>query len=69
MKILAERLFMLRKGRKMSRQAVCDAIGIAPKSYERYEKGERDPSAPVIVALADLFDVSTDYLLGRSEEK
>ena len=68
MKILGERLFELRKSRKLTRQMVSEAISISAKSYERYENDERDPVAPVIVALADYFGVSTDYLLGRTDE-
>ena len=53
----------------MSRQAVADTIGISTKSLERYENGEREPVASVLAALADLYGVSADYLLGRSEER
>ena len=67
MEILAKRLFELRKSKKMTRQMVADAIGISAKSYERYENDERDPTAPVLTALADYFGVSVDYLLGRSD--
>lgn len=67
MKILSERLFSLRKGKKLSRQAVADAVGIASKSYERYEKDERDPDAPVLIALASFFGVSVEFLLGRTD--
>ena len=37
--------------------------------YRRYESGEREAPAWVIVALADYYRVSTDYLLGRTTEK
>lgn len=67
MKILSERLFLLREGKRLSRQAVAEAVGIAPKTYERYEKNERDPDAPVLDALASFFGISTDYLLGRAD--
>ena len=65
MEILAKNLLELRKGRKLSRQAVADAIRISAKSYERYENGEREPTAPVLVALADFYQVTLDALLGR----
>ncbi len=67
MKFLSERLFLLRNGKRLSRQAVAEAVGIAPKTYERYEKNERDPDASVLDALASFFGVSTDYLLGRAD--
>ena len=69
MEILAKNLLELRKIRKLSRQAVADAVQISAKSYERYESGEREPTASVLVALADYFGVTTDYLLGRSDER
>ena len=53
MEILAERLLALRKERKLSRQAVADAIKISVRSYQRYENAEREPTASVLIALAD----------------
>lgn len=69
MEILAKNLLEFRKARKLSRQAVADAIKISAKSYERYENGEREPTAPVLVALADFYDVSLDELLGRTDQR
>ena len=43
------------------------AVGLSRVAYYRYEKGERDPAAPLLIALADYFDVSLDYLVGRSD--
>ncbi len=68
MKILAQRLFALRKERNLTQEHVADAVGISFNSYRRYEKDEREPMAPTIVAMADFFQVSTDYLLGRTEQ-
>lgn len=69
MEILAEKLLELRKARKLSRQTVADAIQISAKSYERYENGEREPAAPVLVALADFYQVTLDELFGRSDKR
>ena len=69
MKILAERLCALRDEQNISREKVAAVVGIAARTYQRYENDERDPDAPVIVALADLYKVSTDYLLGRKDER
>ena len=66
MEILAERLLTLRKGRKLSRQAVADAIKISVRSYQRYENAEREPTASVMVALADFYGVTLDELVGRT---
>ncbi len=67
MEILSNRLLNLRKEKKLTRPDVANAIGISLKSYQRYETGEREPNASVLAALADLFGVSIDYLLGQSE--
>ena len=68
MEILANNLLKLRKARKLSRQAVADTVGISAKSYERYENAEREPTASVLVALADFYGDSLDYLVGRTEK-
>lgn len=65
MDILAERLVKLRSERKLSRREVAASTGMTERTYQRYENSERDPSAPVLLALADYYNVSADYLLGR----
>lgn len=37
-------------------------------TYRRYESGEREPAATVLWKMADVFEVSVDYLIGRSDE-
>lgn len=69
MDILAERLVNLRSERKLSRREVAAATGITERTYQRYENAERDPSAPVLLALADYYNVSADYLLGRTDQQ
>lgn len=69
MEILAKNLLELRKAKRLSRQAVADAVRISAKSYERYENAEREPVASVLLALADFYGVSLDYLVGRTEQR
>ena len=64
--VLAKQLLKLRKDRKLTRQVVADAVGISPKSYQRYENAEREPTASVLVALADFYHVTLDELVGRT---
>ena len=52
---------------KVTKQDVYTAVGLSRVAYYRYEKGEREPTAPLLIALADYFDVSLDYLVGRSD--
>ena len=68
MEILAKRLLELRNERDLSRRVVAASTGMTERTYQRYENAERDPSAPVLLALADYYDVTTDYLLGRTDE-
>ena len=69
MQIFAQRLRALREAASLSREQAANAIQITSRTYQRYENDEREPTAPTIVALADFFGVSADYLLGRSDER
>ncbi|NBI09013.1 XRE family transcriptional regulator [Colidextribacter sp. OB.20] len=66
---LSERLRSLRKERGLTQTEAANAVEISLKSYCRYESGEREPTASVLVQIADFYSVSADYLLGRSEER
>lgn len=66
METLSKNLFALRKAKKLSRDVVSKAIGISAKTYERYEKNERNPDAPVLVKLAEFYGVTLDQLVGRT---
>ena len=64
METLSKNLLALRKKRGLSRDVVSKAIGISAKTYERYEKNERNPDAPVLVKLAGFYGVTLDQLVG-----
>lgn len=61
------RLEILRKERKMTQQDVANALGLPTTTYRNYEKDEREPSSEILVNISKLYDVSIDWLLGRSE--
>ncbi|NCE63650.1 amino acid racemase [Pseudoflavonifractor sp. 524-17] len=67
MKILAQRLKTIRRQRKIRQEVVAEALGLAVTTYRRYEGDQREPMAPTIAAMADYFQVSADYLLGRTD--
>lgn len=67
MQTLAEQLKKIRAEMGFTQKQVADGIGIAEQAYQRYEYGRTVPSALVLIALADYFDVSLDYLVGRSD--
>ena len=54
-----------RKSTGMTQKDVSTALNISPNTYKNYEQGLREPNGDTMVALANLFGVSTDYLLGR----
>ncbi|WP_291291840.1 helix-turn-helix transcriptional regulator [Enterococcus sp.] len=59
----------LRLEKKLTQQEVADKIGITRPAYTAYEAGKREPDFSMLQVLADLFEVSTDYLLGRSDQR
>ena len=66
MKIFQERLLEQRKINNMTQTEVAAYLKISQPSYIRYENGSAEPSYDNLVKIADLFDVSVDYLLGRT---
>lgn len=54
-----------RKNKGMTQKEVADVLGVGQSTYKNYECGVREPNGDTIVALANLFNVTTDYLLGR----
>ena len=66
---LAERLKELRKERTLRQEQVAVALDISMSAYCHYEQGNREPTASVLYRMADYYDVTTDYLLGRSNER
>ena len=64
METLSKNLFTLRKRQKLSREAVSRVLEMSARSCERYEKDLREPTAPTLVKLADLYGVTLDQLVG-----
>lgn len=67
MKIFQERLIEQRKLNKVTQRQMADFLNMAQPSYIRYENGTSEPNLENLVKIADYFDVTTDYLLGRTE--
>ena len=44
-------------------------MGLSTGGYQRYELDEREPNAALLVKFADYFNVSVDYMLGRSDQR
>lgn len=62
-----ERLKQLRKERKATQSDVAVALGVTIRQYQRWESGEQTTVLENLIALADYFNVSLDYLCGRSD--
>ncbi len=62
------RLKELRSEKKCTQQEISDKTEISRSVISEYESGKSEPTASVLIKLANFFDVSTDYLLGISDE-
>lgn len=60
-----ERLQQLREKRRISRIVLSELCGLDSDAVRKYERGEREPTMSSLVAIADFFGVSVDYLIGR----
>jgi len=69
MSTFAERIFELRQERGLTQEALGQIIGVKHFSIYSYERGRAFPEMKELVALADFFDVSMDYLAGRTDKK
>lgn len=67
MKVFAERLLELRNDKEISQATFAKAIGVSFSVVCYWETDRSEPTAPNLVKIADYFNVSVDYLLGRKE--
>lgn len=63
-----KRLQRLRERKRISRKVLSELCGLNSDAIRRYERGEREPTMHSLVAIAEYFEVSVDYLVGRSEK-
>lgn len=59
----------LRMKIKLSQKQIAEELKISQQQYSKWEGGIITPNAETLVRLADYFDVSVDYLLGRKRER
>ena len=67
MEVFRQRLRQLRERRGLTQRALGELCGLSKNVITHYECGDFGPTAHSLIALADFFNVSTDYLLGRSD--
>ncbi|WP_110930200.1 helix-turn-helix domain-containing protein [Paenibacillus bouchesdurhonensis] len=65
--IFAKRFKNLRLEKSISQQDIAASLGVDRSIVSHWERGTRIPSLDIAYALADYFDVSLDYLVGRSD--
>lgn len=63
------RLLNLRTEQGLSMQKAADALGVPKSTYHNWESYDREPPYGTLCAIADLYGVTTDYLLGRTDER
>lgn len=66
---VAEGLRRFRKEKKLTQSDVAQALGIHQQAYQRYEVGKVLPIITVLIKLADAYNVSIDYLVGRDQKE
>ena len=64
-----KRIRDLREDHDLTQRQVAAILEITQPQYFRYEQGYRDIPTDLLIKLADLYDVSLDYLCGRTDKK
>jgi len=62
-----KKLKSLRLSKNILQEDMALILNCNLRTYQRYERGENEPNIETLVALADYFDVSLDYLVGRTD--
>ena len=65
--IFGERIKTLRKNRGLTQKQVAEGLKMTERNYQRYEADKIKPTYDGLNALADFFNVSVDYLMGRTD--
>ena len=67
--MFSKRLRILRENKGYNQEKLANMCGLSTSTIGMYEQGRRQPDNDTLVKLADIFDVSIDYLLGKTEVK
>lgn len=59
----------LREDHDMTQKQVAQLLGMSQTGYSKYETGENDIPTAVLIQLADFYNTTIDYLLGRTDQK
>lgn len=64
-----ERIRDLRVDHDLTQKQVAEMLGMSQTGYSKYETGENDIPTRVLILLADFYNTTTDYLLGRADRQ
>ena len=67
--MISQRIRALRAEQKISQKELARQLFISPQAISKWERNEATPNPEAISRMAEIFGVSTDYLLGRTEKK
>ena len=59
----------LREDRDLTQKQIAQMLGMSQTGYSKYETGENDIPTAILIKLAEFYQTTTDYLLGRTDEK
>lgn len=59
----------LREDHDLTQKQIAQILGMSQTGYSKYETGENDIPTQILIKLADYYHTTTDYLLGRTDEK
>ncbi len=65
--VFSKRLIELRSKSNIMAKDIASAIGISKQAFSQYEKQQSAPSADILITIAEYFNVSLDYLTGRTD--
>lgn len=65
--LFTKRILLLRKKHNLTQEKLSDKLGFTQRAYAYYENGERIPKTLKLLVMAQFYNVSSDYLLGRSD--
>jgi transcriptional regulator with XRE-family HTH domain len=68
-KLLSKRLTYLRKEAELTQVELSKKLNISRSAYAHYENGTYEPSIQILELLADFYEVSTDFLIGRTDNR
>ena len=67
--MMYQRLRDLREDRDLTQKQVAEMLGMSQTGYSKYETGENDIPTHILIRLADFYQTSTDYILGRTDKR